>query len=206
MQIKYLIVAVTLLNCQLSHIIQVLVDNIGNLKDMSYIFLNLGLGVGAFRGLRYLKTYKEKRDAATFTFWVQLRVRMMEIKSWLESEYSLVNCLYDKNIRSTWEGESGADDKRIEIFKELVQETLEFIKSSSDQIPAYTGWTDDYNKFIAFLTDVILFDISNGDNYFKFEENCSINERNKYIEEICTTIERICERIVLKQQNIENDL
>ncbi len=206
MQIVNLNVATILLNFQLPHIIQVLVDNIGNLKDMSYIFLNLGLGVGAFRGLSYLKSYKEKRDAATFTFWLQLRVRMMEIKSWLESEYSLVNCLYDQDIRSTWEGESGSDNKRIEIFKKLVQETLEFIKSSSDQIPAYIGWTDDYNKFIAFLTDVILFDISNGDNYFKFVGSCSIIERNKYIEEICTTIDRICNKIVLKQQDIENDL
>lgn len=206
MQIRNLIVTTTLLNCHLPHIIQVLVDNIGNLKDMSYVFLNLGLGVGAFRGLKYLKTYKEKRDTATFTFWVQLRVRMMEIKSWLESEGSLVNCLYDKNIRSTWEGESGSDNKRIEIFMKLVQETLEFIKSSSDQMPAYSGWTDDYNKFIAFLTDVILFDISNGDNYFKFEEDCSINERNKYIEDICATIERMCKEIVLKQQDIENEL
>ena len=139
MQIKDLYVPVMILNCQLSHIIQVLVDNISNLKDLSYIFLNLGLGVGAFKGLCYLKTYKEKRATATFTFWVQLRVRMIEIKSWLESDYSLINCLYDKNIRSTWESESGTEDDRIDLFKKLVQETLDFIKSASDQMPAYLG-------------------------------------------------------------------
>lgn len=206
MQVENFVVTTILLNCRLSHIIQILVNNIDSGKDLSYIFLNVILGMGAFRGLEYLKMYKEKRDAATFTFWIQLRVRMVEIKSWLESEHGLIDCLYDKNIRSAWESESGADEERIDCFKKLVQETFRFVKSSSDQMPVYSGWTDDYNRFITFLNDIIQFDISNGEKYFKFEKECSINERNKYVEEICMVIEKMSKEIVAKQQGIEDDL
>lgn len=195
-----------LLKCQSLHIIKILVDNIGNLKDISYIILNLALGVGAFKGLGYLKTYREKRNAATFTFWVQLRVRMMEIKSWLATDYSLIDYLYDEKIRGTWESESTADIQRIICFKKIVEESIQFIKTSSDQIPAYVGWTDDYNKFIAFLNDLIQFDISDGDNYFKYEEESNISDRNQYVIDICEIIDRMCQEIVIKQKSIENEL
>lgn len=129
----------------------------------------------------------------------------MEIKSWLATDYSLIDYLYDGKIRGTWESESTSDIQRIICFKKLVEESIQFIKTSSDQIPAYVGWTDDYNKFISFLNDLIQFDISDGDNYFKFEEG-NINERNRYVKDICNIIDRMCKEIVVKQKSIENEL
>lgn len=192
--------------CIIQHIILLIVDNIGKFKDLSYIFLNIALGLGAYKGLGYLKTYKEKRNAATFTFWVQLRVRMMEIKCWLEQDYGLINYLYDEDTRGDWVNESAAVDSRISIFKNMVVETIQFIKSTPDQMPAYVGWVDDYNKFISFLNDIIQFDISDGRNYFKFEEEKSVNDRDCYIKDICNVMDRMCNKIVLKQRKIETEL
>lgn len=195
-----------LLNCKVPHIIQVLVDNIGNMKDLSYVFLNIFLGIGAYKGLKYLKTYKEKRNAATFTFWIQLRIRMVEIKSWLEEAPGLVDYLYDETTRGEWLGDSPIFDERIQQFKKLIEETNKFIKDMPDQMPAYVGWTDDYNKFIEFLNDSIQFDISDGHRYFKFGGGKDIMHRDKYVQDICDIIDKMSKEIVMRQKSIELEL
>ena len=198
--------AMILLNCKVSHIIQVLGENIGNMKDLSYVFLNVFLGIGAYKGLKYLKTYKEKRNAATFTFWMQLRIRMVEIKSWLEEAPDLVDYLYDETTRGEWLGDPPIFDERIQQFKKMIEETNKFIKDIPDQMPAYVGWTDDYNEFIKFLNDSIQFDISDGYHYFKFGGGKDIMHRDKYVQDICNIIDKMSKEIVLRQKNIELEL
>lgn len=183
-----------------------LIDNISNMKDLSYIFLNIVLGVSAYKGLGYLKTFKEKKDAATFTFWMHLRIRMMEIRAWLQDSNSLINHLFTEETRLSWESESPEDEERIKTFQKLVKETICFIKEAPDQIPAYSGWTYDYNKLVNFLNDIIQFDICNEKEYFKYKEIRSIKERNDYCEDICMAIERMCKGIEDKQIKVEESI
>ena len=188
------------------HIIELMVNNIDDGKDLSYIFLNIVMGVGAIKGLGYLKTFKDKRNAAVFTYWIQLRVRMMEIKSWLENDNNLINYLFNDETRKNWEDESADFEARIKIFKGIIEETSQFVKKTPDQIPAYVGWTDDYNKFTSFLCDVIQFDICNGGDYYKYEGIKSIRDRNDYCKNVCIVINRMCKGIEDKQIKIENEL
>lgn len=195
-----------ILICELPHIILMQAENIATVKDLSYIFLNIALGVGAFKGLGYLKTYKEKRSAATFTFWIQLKLRIMEIKSWLENDFNLINYLFDENARSLWESDSADLDSRILNFKNIIVEAKKFIENASDQIPAYLGWIDDYNEFIQFLNDVIQFDICIGDDYFKFVGEQSVNVRNMYCKNKCQAMQRMCDGIEVRQKKVEEEL
>lgn len=192
--------------CDFMHILNTIVNNIGNIKDATYVFLNIALGVGAFKGLSYLKTYREKRHAATFTFWAQLRIRLMQIENWLKDNSSLVNYFYNEETRCEWEGESSDLSSRIVTFKNLIEDTIEFIQKSPDQMPAYIGWTDDYNSIISFLSDAIQFDICNGSDYFKFEGRYSIKERNAYVESVCEVLDRMCNNIMVKQRQIEREI
>lgn len=184
-------------------IIQFWMNNVGNLKDLSYVFLNVALCISAYKGLGYIKTFEEKKNTATFTYWVQLRIRLLIIKGWLEEDNNLINFLFGEESRATWESEVGADKQRIEKFLDIVEETIHFIKTTPDQIPAYNGWTDDYNKLIIFLREITLFDISNGKCYFKFNGINNIKERNDYCKDICSVIERMCNGIMHKQAEIE---
>lgn len=197
---------VTLLNCNFLHIIQQLVNNIGNIKDLSYTFLNIVLGVSAIKGLGYLKTYKEKKGTATFTFWMQLNIRIIEIKGWLENDYNLINYLFDENSRSLWESESADNNERVKLFKNYVEETIQFIKKTPDQMPAYIGWSDDYSKFIIFLNDIVQFDICDGKDYFKFENEQTTEKRNKYCKDICKIMEKMYQGILAEQKKIEKDI
>lgn len=188
------------------HKIEIISNNINDIKTFSEIILNIALGVGAVKGLIFLKSFQEKRAAATFTFWLQLKVRMMEIKGWIENDKKLVNYLFDEESRSTWESESSEVSPRLSAFKEIIVETIQFVKKTPDQIPAYCGWTDDYTEFIKFLEDTIQYDICNGGDYFKFYSPQTVADRDAYCDNICKILGRMCDEIERKQKEIEKRL
>lgn len=164
------------------------------------------LGVSAIKGLAYLKTHKEKREMATFTFWTHFRIRVMEIERWLNNDYNLINYFFDENSRSTWESESGDDELRLQFFKGIVEETIQFMKKTPDQMPAYIGWSDDYTEFMLFLNDIIQFDICNGEDYFKFQKEGNTEKRDEYCKRICEIMNRICDGILDEQRKIEEGI
>lgn len=87
--------------------------NLGNWKTFSSIFLSVITGVSIIKGLGYLKNYKEKTNAATFTFWTQLRMRIFVLMRWLEEDNSLVNNLFSPSSKDTWESDLSQQSKRI---------------------------------------------------------------------------------------------
>lgn len=182
------------------------VCNLENIKDCTSIFLSIVTGVSVIKGLNYLKGLKEKTNAATFTFWSQFRIRIYELMNWLEADNTLIDNLYELKLRDAWESELTQDSDRVEIYKEKVKETIEYIEKTPDQMPAYIGWTSDYTKIIGFLNDLIQYDICNPKKYFKFSSNQTIKDKKQYCDDICKTMRKLCEKIEQKQREIEKDI
>lgn len=192
--------------CYLWHILCKTWNNIASFKDITSILLNIITGVSIIKGIGYLKGLKEKTNSATFNFWSQLRARIKELLSWLREDYNLLANMYEGVARDAWESELGPKQERIKQFKQLVEETLKFIKSTPDQMPAYKGWTNDYNFVVSFLNDVVQYDILNANEYFKYKGQISKTERDRNCQEICDVMERLCNSITDKQIEIENKI
>lgn len=188
------------------HIINYIISNLSEIKNCSNVFLNIVTGVGIIKGFNYLKELKAKKSAATFTFWSQLRIRVYELLNWLQEDYSLIDNLYDSNIRNSWESSLSPNKDRIESYKKKVEEVIIYIESTPDQMPAYIGWTADYTKILEFLNDLIQYDICNAKEYFKFTKDETINHRNDYCKNICEIMKRLCNEIENKQKEIEEKL
>ena len=104
-------------------------------------------GFCAVKGLRYLEVLRKKRTSAAFSFWIQLRVRIEELRSALVSDNSIVNGLYSDKTRTEWSNTGiCASDIVVERFYGDAQETLQFVKNVSDQIPINKEWLNAYTK------------------------------------------------------------
>lgn len=187
------------------HILQT-VYGFETIKDCTQVFVNIVTGMSIIKGFNYLKSLKDKTNSATFTFWSQFRIRIHELKNWLEADETLINNLYDPKIRATWEGELSQGEERVEKYKEKIKQTISYIENTPDQMPAYEGWTSDYNKIIVFLYDMIQYDICNSESYFKFVSAQTINDRKQYCKDICNTMTRMCEKIEQRQAKVEQYL
>lgn len=179
-------------------------NNIDSIKVFFDIFIDCIQGVVIIIGINYLKTFKDKKNIATFTFWSQLSTRLMKIVSILENEKNIVNNLYKSN--NEWDDCLTPENERITEFKELIIETSEFIDNTIDQIPAYRGWTDDYDVIKSFISDVKLYDICNSDKYFKYLDNVSQLERDKNTQQVINAINQMRKRIKLEQKKIEKKI
>lgn len=169
------------------------------------IVVNLITGVVLISGIRYLKPLKEKTVSSTFNFWAQLKIYLSQIVLYIDSDVGVLDNLYSEESRKDWDILSPAD-LRVKEFKNIVESTIHFLKSSPDQMPAYKGWSDDYSELIQFLNDIIVFDICDKSQYFKFSEKKSVKERNEFGENICRLINKVCEGIVKKQNKVETDI
>lgn len=177
--------------------------------DVVEQYANIGVsiltGVVAIIGLGYLKPLKDKTRAATFTFWSQLSVQLTVISKWIEQDNGVLDNMYSGNAKRAWSVLT-PDSERIKQFKEIVQATLNYIKETDDQMPAYEGWSEDYTRVIGYLSDMVVYDISNNTGYFKFVTEASEDQRKKYCSEICDAIKKLCDGIVEKQKEIEKKI
>lgn len=179
-----------------------------DLKNIADILALVIGGVFAIKGFNYIKSLREKKASAIFGFWNHLSVKLIMIKNRLKCDASIINNLYSSEIRNSWQNSGApADDERVKEFMNVAKDTLELIKSETDQLPAYKGWTNDYLKFIEFLDDIIYYDILNPTSNFKFDElPVKIEERDAYCTEICNTIENVIMGIKKSQEDAERQL
>lgn len=184
-----------------------LLDSAENIKTLVEAIVSIIGGVCAIHGIRLIKSLREKKTAATFTFWTQLCVKLKMLASRLESEPSLVNNLYSEEVRALWTN-AGAPptQETLTDFINVATGILEFIKNSADQIPAYRGWTDDYFAIVEFLDDISLFDIADDSSRFKFTKGETIEQRDEYVSLKCKTLNRMIEKIQSEQKKIEKRL
>lgn len=157
-------------------------------------------------GWSWLKPLKEKQSSASFTFWAQLRIRLIKIRSHLKVNNKCLYYLYSQKARESWSSILAPDPNELNSLKITVDETLTFLQSADDQMPPYFGWTDDYTKLLYYLTDIMVFDICNPNAKFKFTTPVEYSDLLDLQDSICTLIESMCANIVSKQKSIENKL
>lgn len=157
-------------------------------------------------GLSCIKPLKEKQTAASFTFWSQLRIRLIKIHSHLTANDMCLYYLYDPAVSKMWDGVLAPKPETFCSIKDAVNETLNFLQGADDQMPPYPGWTKEYTKLLKYLTDIIAFDICESTAKFKYKEMVEYSHLSKLRDEICKLIESICTKIESKQLSIENRL
>lgn len=174
---------------------------VGTAKDFIEIIVAIIGGICAVKGISYLQTLKEKRTSAIFTFWSQLSVHVFALYSILNENPSVINGLYSASVRIPWSSsETEVSFSVIERFYHDAQKTLLFIETTADQMPAYSEWTKDYQKFIEFLIIVTRYDITDFEHNFFFKGHGSIEERNKYCEEACTAMKQLLDGMKSEQE------
>lgn len=181
--------------------------NSENIKNIAEVFAAIIGGVCAIKGIYWLKGLRDKKIAATFGFWSQLAIKLKMLKKRLESNHNLINNLYSIEAKKSWLNISAPPEKEsLNEFKGLVEEILSFIKDAPDQMPAYRGWTDDYSKLVDFLDDILYYDVSIPNAMFKFDDPCSVEDRDKHLDDICKILSHLIEEIEKAQKSIEKEL
>lgn len=173
------------------------------MENVVNIILNIVTGVGIVIGLGYLKALKDKTYIATFSFWIQFYNRVYELKTWLEEDGDIINNLYSPEVKISWENSLTVTSEKTKAFKERVEELLSLLRQTPDQMPAYVGWTDDYDKLIVFLNDVVKYDICNPKDYFKYCEAVNIQSKKDYLEDKIHTMKQMCDGIKDRQKTVE---
>lgn len=157
-------------------------------------------------GLNWIKPLKEKQSAASFTFWSQLRIRLIRIRGYIKSNDQCLYYLYGPKARNNWDAILAPSPMEFRSLKDAVEEILTFLQSAEDQIPPYLGWTDNYTNLLDYLTDIVIFDICDSGGKFKFTNPVGYSHLLALQESICTLIDSMCKEIVNKQEDIEKKL
>lgn len=182
-------------------------DAVGTIESSVNIIVAIAGGVCAVSGIRFISALKKKRLSATFSFWIQLRVRIEELQRALYADNSIINGLYSNEVRTQWNNRgSFASDEVVERFYNNAQETLQFIKNVSDQIPANEKWLGAYSEFISFLIDISQYDIRNYSSNFKFTSSETLDHRKEYCKKICDNMDILLLEIKCKQTDVASKL
>lgn len=154
-------------------------------------------------GLNWLKPLKEKQNAASFTFWSQMYIRLIRINSYLKSNNKCFFYWYSPSARAEWQAILAPNPEEISQLRIMVEETLTFLQEANDQMPPYNGWTNDYAKLLGYFADMVVYDICLSDAKFKFNEKTNYNDYLKLHNSICALIDLMCGKVESKQKTIE---
>lgn len=175
-------------------------------KDALDFLLSMGediaIIIAILFGYGYIKQLREKMNSASFSYWTQISIRLNLIKEWLESEEKLLINLYSKKAKNNWPIGS-IDNTTLQLFKGDVLETIEFMKITVDQMPVYVGWDEDYINLFRKLQELIIFDIENSIEHFKFHEECSYAAYEDYRNQLIKLLSNMGNEILKNQEKNE---
>ena len=177
-----------------------------NIDKILAVINSLSALVVIIIGLSWLRPLKEKQNAASFTFWSKLRVRLIQIHRHLQVNDNCLYYLYSPIVSSRWDAILAPDPEEFHSLKDVVDETLTFLQGADDQMPPYFGWTDDYTKLIESLTDIIVFDICEPSAKFRYQEIVEYGDLLNKRKDICDLIISMCSKIENNQKSIESKL
>lgn len=182
-------------------------EAVGTVESAVNIIAAIAGGICAVVGIRYISVLKKKRLSAIFSFWIQLRVRIEELQRALRADNSIINGLYSNEVRTAWNNKGSlASDEVVGRFYDNAQETLQFIKNVSDQIPANEKWLNAYMEFIGFLIDMSQYDIRDYLSNFKFVKSETLDHRQEYCDKICSIMDILLKEINCKQTDVASKL
>lgn len=187
--------------CNIIH--KILLSQSNLLLDYTNIIIKIVTGGVAIIGLSYIRPLKEKTLSASFTFWSQLKVRLMRIKVRLEADNGILENMYAKVNRHSGE-KLLPDISRVKELKCDIVDTINFIKKTPDQMPAYQGWGKDYFKLQLMLEECIVYDICDSEKHFKkISDGKNVIDNQK---EMCDLISKICKGIDERQEELEKQI
>lgn len=186
-------------------------QNAGNINELTQAILSITGVIFAFNGIRYIRTLRKKTEEATFGYWLLFLNWLRQLKARIEQDNNLVNNLYSPSCRGLWRGYTPCDIDALKAFKVFAEQMLDFLKTSPEQMPAYPGWCSDYGMLVTFLTDCIIYDVTESDKSFKFIDKpggalYQLSDRNQYCTDICKVIRRMTTKIEEKQTTAEEKL
>lgn len=173
-------------------------ENIGTV----ILFLNFLLSLCSYFIVVRFSKYVEE---ATFTFWSQLEIRLIHIKSLLNSDKSLINNLYFPDLTKDWNSHSPSD-KLIADLYEIIIECRSYIESAHNQVPAYNGFSSDMKIIYGFLIDCCVYDIRDNGSKFIPKDDVTEDDRDRLRQSVCDTIDRIVTGIDQEQKSVEKKL
>ena len=116
-------------------------------------------------GYRYLNSLKDKALVAAFSYWTQLRVRLFLIITSVETNIDVLDNMYPPSERIKWKSILPMKEEIDSLYDQVIN-TIQFLQQAEDQMPAYLGWTDDYNMMLEFFAKIIQYDIREPDKHF----------------------------------------
>lgn len=179
--------------------------NYESLETVGSIFLSIVTGVSIIIGMRYIKSLREKKLAASFSFWSQIKLKIIRLQNYLLWNKEIINNFYNTESRLRWEEKEVSMDQ-LNDFKKLVIDVLEYLDKTPDQMPAYIGWSEDMMVLMDFLTKVIQYDICNNTNMFFSNEIVDKKERDVYYSNVCNAIQSLISGIQNGQFELEKKL
>ena len=156
-------------------------------------------------GCTYISSLRNRKREAVFGYWSQLIVRLRVIRESLDHNYALLNNMYSDSIRDRYE-EGTPDEWCIDVFRGQVDDLVEYLKTVDSQIPAYRGWSNDFDIVLRFASYVTIFDITKPDSMFIDKLLDGFQERDAYCEELCSTLSNIINSIQREQLRYERML
>lgn len=177
---------------------------LSKIEVIAGIITSMAGGVCAIKGIGYLNSLKEKTRFATFSFWTQFSIRLRIIRNRLDGNPAMINNLYAEKTREKWNGELRLPNMHeLEELYGTVKDTLDFMLHTTDQMPAYSGWTEDYNRLLEFFDRIIRYDIRKPDELFCYFSDESMKDRNNICSDICEIMDRLIQRINEQQEHTE---
>lgn len=176
-----------------------------SLSTITGILLSIITGVSMILGMRYLKSLKEKKLSASFSFWSQMKLKIIRLRNYMLWNKEIINNFYNTKSRLGWEEKEVAMEQ-LQEFKKLAIEILEYLDKTPDQMPAYKGWSKDMIDFVDFLSKLVQYDICKSDEMFFSDNIVKKEERDAYYADVCKIMESLIEGIQAGQAELENEL
>lgn len=158
--------------------------------------------IGLLAGISYVHSLRQKREEAVFGFWSKLKIRLKNIDDALRQENGLIDNMYPEERRLQSESASPGTSA-VEEFKTIVGETEAFLRDAEDQMPAYRGWTEDLDVFLAFVSDTKAYEITDPQDGFVSD---SFPDRDEYCAKVCKALDRMTGKIDARQKETEKKL
>lgn len=179
---------------------------LANLDSAVGIILNIVTGVGIILGLCYFRKFKEKQMSAAFGFWSHLNMLISQIQAQLISSPYLLSNMFSENSSLS---ETGTPpEKETKMLLSVAKETLDYLKRTPDQIPAYIGWSEDIVKLKVFLYEIVLYDVTDCENQFIDVSKYRNEEIDMatYAQDIICTLKKMHVNILSAQKQIEKKI
>lgn len=182
---------------QVQNSIKWLQEILSNVDNIVAIITDILVAIVGVYGIRYLNKIKEKNYNATFGYYARLKVRLHMLNSILEENkrYILDRFIPEADRISVDMAKEVTVKLAIEQLVENAKETLVFLKTSEEQMPASNNWFEKYGRLLEFLEDCVK--LSNT-QYFKWNDDYG-NNQEKYYALHKVNIEEMINDIVLLQ-------